>query len=279
MILMKKLFIFLLLGFLLLSLFGYFCAYKILAPRIEADIKNKVQNSLVRNNLPAVQVETDGRDITLRGEVGSEQLKAKALRVATVAGYHTIVDNIVVAQVSNNKFELTELADSEESRQKTAIYLEKNLPKNYMDSLDVGIIPASEGVDGIKGVKNQAAKNCQKSFKSLLSKNKIHFKTARAILIKESSKLLDQFFLVATSCPDAVILIEGYTDSKGSKKSNKKLSQKRAQAVVNYLKQKGIAKNKLKAKGYGEEKPIATNRTPKGRALNRRIEFTVEGVK
>ena len=229
---MKKLFIFLLLGFLLLSLFGYFCAYKRLAPKIEADIKNRVKNSLLRNNLATVQVETNGRDITLKGEVGSEELKAKALRVAAIDGYHTIVNNIVVAQasvalkssfepyflliklkknqsillrgfvpdmplkntllsvansrygkshvtdhlsiksnsplhwqeilmtalnslpdlqqaqikVSNNKFELRGFADSEESRQKIAIYLENNLPKNYTGRLDIGIIPTNEGV-------------------------------------------------------------------------------------------------------------------------------------
>ena len=48
---------------------------------------------------------------------------------------------------------------------------------------------------------------------------------------------------------------------------------------MSYLQKKGINKNNLKAKGQGEEKPIATNKTSKGRALNRRIEFVVEGVK
>src|SRR5690606_5010701 len=56
---------------------------------------------------------------------------------------------------------------------------------------------------------------------------------------------------------------------------NKKLSQRRAQSVVDYLTNKGIPKNRLVAKGYGEEKPVATNDTDEGRQLNRRTEFKV----
>lgn len=261
---MKKLLVFLLLGFFLLSLLGYFCAYKIFSPAIEADIKNRAKSSLIRNNLASIEVEVDGRDITLKGTVSSKELKAKALRVAAIDGYHTIEDKIIVTQgvvsndlshlkqdqkISNDKIELVKEVDFETSDQQSSVFL-----------------------------KNEAAKNCQKNFNDLLSKNKIQFKTGRAVLAKESFTLLDEFVQVITSCPKAVILIEGYTDSKGLEKNNKKLSHKRAKAVANYLQEKGITEENLKTKGYGEEKPIATNRTSKGRALNRRIEFTVEGV-
>jgi outer membrane protein OmpA-like peptidoglycan-associated protein len=71
------------------------------------------------------------------------------------------------------------------------------------------------------------------------------------------------------------IQIEGHTDNKGSDEYNTNLSQGRSQSVVDYLIQQGIDGNRLKAKGFGESKPIESNDTEEGRANNRRVEFTV----
>ena len=76
-----------------------------------------------------------------------------------------------------------------------------------------------------------------------------------------------------TSLPDAVLIVAGHTDSKGSAKYNLKLSQRRAQSVKNYLVKRGIASQRLIAKGYGEAHPMASNKTADGRSLNRRSEF------
>jgi outer membrane protein OmpA-like peptidoglycan-associated protein len=70
--------------------------------------------------------------------------------------------------------------------------------------------------------------------------------------------------------------IEGYTDARGSDTSNQQLSQRRAQAVRDYLSQKGIDASGLEAVGKGEESPVASNDTPDGRASNRRVEIVVE---
>jgi len=70
--------------------------------------------------------------------------------------------------------------------------------------------------------------------------------------------------------------VEGYTDNTGSAATNKKLSQARANAVVAYLKKKGIAANRLTAKGFGPENPIADNKTAAGRAQNRRVELKLK---
>ena len=69
--------------------------------------------------------------------------------------------------------------------------------------------------------------------------------------------------------------IGGYTDGIGSVNYNIKLSQRRAQAVVDYLVSKGVKNNKLKVTGYGKANPIATNDTPEGRSMNRRVEIKV----
>jgi OOP family OmpA-OmpF porin len=67
--------------------------------------------------------------------------------------------------------------------------------------------------------------------------------------------------------------IRGYTDSVGPASYNLELSQRRAEAVKQYLVNAGIDPSRLVAKGYGEADPIASNKTPEGRAQNRRIEF------
>lgn len=73
--------------------------------------------------------------------------------------------------------------------------------------------------------------------------------------------------------PVLKIDIEGHTDITGSAKLNKALSQKRANTIMNFLISKGIAKDRLTATGYGSEKPVATNKTAKGRQENRRVEL------
>jgi OmpA-OmpF porin, OOP family len=102
----------------------------------------------------------------------------------------------------------------------------------------------------------------------------------------ESSKLsLDTTVLKLMEInPELIIEIQAHTDSKGNDQYNLKLSQKRAESVVTYLKSKGIDQSHLKAQGYGESKPIAPNENadgsdnPEGRAKNRRTDFKIIGV-
>jgi len=79
--------------------------------------------------------------------------------------------------------------------------------------------------------------------------------------------------------PDLNVVIEGHTDSVGTAAYNKKLSQRRADAVKKYMVEKeGISANRITAKGFGEERPIASNSTNAGRAKNRRVEAAVDYV-
>ena len=71
-------------------------------------------------------------------------------------------------------------------------------------------------------------------------------------------------------------IVEGYTDSTGSDAVNQKLSIQRASAVRDYLIRQGLPGDQIKAKGYGKERPVASNDTPEGRAQNRRVEIIVQ---
>jgi outer membrane protein OmpA-like peptidoglycan-associated protein len=76
--------------------------------------------------------------------------------------------------------------------------------------------------------------------------------------------------------PDSKIVVEGHTDSQGKADYNRDLSQKRADAVRDYLISRGIAADRIKAVGYGSERPVADNNSAEGRANNRRVEIVVE---
>jgi len=105
---------------------------------------------------------------------------------------------------------------------------------------------------------------------------KVQFETGSAVLKKESESLLDEVAKALSDHPEIKkVRIEGHTDSRAGDKYNKGLSKRRADAVLDYLVGKGIAKKRLVARGYGEEKPIADNKTDDGRFQNRRVEFTI----
>lgn len=103
----------------------------------------------------------------------------------------------------------------------------------------------------------------------------IFFDFDKATLRPESFNELDRLVQLLTENPTIKVEISAHTDSKGSDEYNLKLSQKRAESVVNYLIGKGIAASRLIAKGYGETQPIDTNDTEEGRQNNRRVEFKI----
>jgi OOP family OmpA-OmpF porin len=86
--------------------------------------------------------------------------------------------------------------------------------------------------------------------------------------------LLDEAAVVFVNNPGLRVRIEGHTDNIGTAAYNMKLSLRRANAVMNYFIKKGIAKERLRSEGFGFTRPVATNETAEGRALNRRVQLT-----
>lgn len=105
--------------------------------------------------------------------------------------------------------------------------------------------------------------------------NNIFFDFDKATLRRESQPELNRLVKMLRENPRLRLRIGGHTDNKGSDEYNQKLSENRAQAVVAYLVSKGIAADRLEAKGYGESVPVATNETSEGRQRNRRTEFEI----
>jgi outer membrane protein OmpA-like peptidoglycan-associated protein/tetratricopeptide (TPR) repeat protein len=103
----------------------------------------------------------------------------------------------------------------------------------------------------------------------------VFFDTKKTDLKPASTTELDNVVRLMNENPNMKILISGFTDNVGKPADNLKLSTGRAVAVVNYLVAKGLEKERLSFKGFGEANPIATNDTEEGRALNRRTELSV----
>jgi len=101
----------------------------------------------------------------------------------------------------------------------------------------------------------------------------LRFDLGKTTILAASKPNVDEVVVVMQKNPEMKLEIQGYTDNSGSAKFNKKLSEKRAIAVMNYISSKGIAKNRMTAKGYGIENPAVENDTEENRALNRRVEL------
>lgn len=105
--------------------------------------------------------------------------------------------------------------------------------------------------------------------------NNIFYDFDKSTLRPESKTEIDRLYELLLDNPTMRIELSSHTDGLGSDEYNNRLSQARAQSVVDYLMKKGVSQDRLTAKGYGKAQPVATNSTAEGRQLNRRTEFKV----
>lgn len=105
----------------------------------------------------------------------------------------------------------------------------------------------------------------------------VNFRTGRSDLTPQSYAILDEVATSLVANPSVRIEIGGHTDATGARSRNAALSLARAMSVRAYLASKGIAPDRLQARGYGPDRPVADNRTVEGRAMNRRVELNLLG--
>ncbi len=145
--------------------------------------------------------------------------------------------------------------------------LVKDFPQGWQLKADISVKPAAAPVD---------ATVCQQLFSEVLAKGTIRFESGRSNLDLDSAGLLDHLIEIALRCPTTNIEVAGHTDTDGDRATNQALSEKRAQAVVDYLVKAGLPAGRFAAIGYGSTQPVAANDTDDGKARNRRIEFVVK---
>ena len=111
---------------------------------------------------------------------------------------------------------------------------------------------------------------------SITIADKVQFETGKAEILPPSFGLLDEVAAVMNENPQLELLqVEGHTDSTGSAAINRKLSQDRAESVMKYLVARGVKKGRMVPKGFGPDRPIASNDDDAGREANRRVEFNI----
>ena len=103
----------------------------------------------------------------------------------------------------------------------------------------------------------------------------VNFDFDKSIIRVESYPVLEHAVNVLKENPDMQIVISGHTDSFGSDEYNQKLSERRVNAVYDYLTSKGISENRISKKAFGEKEPVRDNNSPLNRAFNRRVEFKI----
>jgi OOP family OmpA-OmpF porin len=117
------------------------------------------------------------------------------------------------------------------------------------------------------------AEACKKDLNEAVKSDVVQFESDSAELKPESVATLNKLVAIYRKCPGANIEIAGHTDSTGGAQKNLDLSLRRAAAVRDYFVEAGLPRSNFVARGYGETRPLTANRTARGRALNRRIEF------
>jgi outer membrane protein OmpA-like peptidoglycan-associated protein/tetratricopeptide (TPR) repeat protein len=216
-------------------------------------------------------------------------LESKTLGTISIAGTVKNVQGnaiagaqIIVKDNITGKLIETYYTDSDSG----SYYFILNRGQNYNLSYEAkGYLFQSENVNVPKQpeysvlTKNIVLEKVQIGSKIVL--NNIFFDSNKATLRKESNLEIEKLLKLMKEYPELTVEVAGHTDSKGNDDANLKLSQMRAQAVVNALVKKGINSNYLVAKGYGETMPIASNTLPngkpdlKGMQQNRRVEMKI----
>jgi len=156
-----------------------------------------------------------------------------------------------------------------------------NLKSVYGDNLRVGSLEAASSVTESNRMASEALSSLRPGYSAedltgALNKQIINFAPGSAQIPRESRELLDQSASAIKSAPTGTVLeVGGHTDNTGNAAANQKLSQQRADAVRRFLVNEGVGADSLVSKGYGSDKPVASNDTQEGKFQNRRIEYSV----
>jgi OOP family OmpA-OmpF porin len=226
--------------------------------------------------------------IVVAGTVADEQSKASLLaRLRAVYGAERVVDQLAVGTVSmpanwneylqklispslkmisrgqlkvdGNNVSLRGDVANEAQRQQIAVEIAASLNPTYTVNNGLRVVASEQGV-----------------LDAALANRIIEFESGKATLTESGKVILDQMSVALLKLRDKKVEVIGHTDNSGSRAGNLSLSQARAEAVRAYVAARGVKPELISVSGEGPDRPVADNRTPEGKARNRRIEFKVQ---
>lgn len=200
------------------------------------------------------------KDLSYVAQRKAEHAEALANDAAAVQQREQAVADAQQARLANAQRTQSELAQTKESlgREKAARADAERRAKEAMDNLA-----------RIAAVKEEARGTV------ITLSGGVLFASGKWELLPIAQEKLTQVAQALKEQEDATIVVEGHTDSLGSASANQELSQNRARSVRDFLVSRGLPSERVSAQGYGPDRPIADNKSPEGRANNRRVEIVV----
>ncbi|OGU54403.1 MAG: hypothetical protein A2V66_00090 [Ignavibacteria bacterium RBG_13_36_8] len=242
------------------------------------------------NNRADATLDDSYISLQINTSLGIEWKIGRDWKFLTEFGYHTITDNYFdgmrgsdgaggLLGVNNDTYLSINLG--------FLYYFDKGLPSRLCQIYSgLSVPPKTEPIDYAR-IENIVERHIPKEVEKQIVVEKpvevssrwvlvgVNFDANSARLRPEAYPILLHAVQTLLRNPDMRVEIQGYTDNTGSERTNQILSEKRANAVRDYLVARGIMASRLRAVGYGETRPIADNGTASGRAMNRRIEFRI----
>jgi len=216
---------------------------------IEADLARGVEQALAAYAITDLQIEADGRDLYLAGEI------SRNMTADYVAGIAGGVWGVREVDASGLKQRLSLLDRDDPMNARFDSRKIVRLGGDLSNPMDAG--------------------TCQRTMARFAAVSRVYFEAGGASPMLKSYPLLNDLAMVAYQCPETSIVIGGHTDSEGDREFKLRLSLARAEAVERFFYLAGIRAERMQIVAYGDSQPIASNTTAEGRGANRRITFDV----
>lgn len=241
---------------------------------------------------PLVVISVSDERVLLAGRAPQDAIDIAVTRAADAFGSSMVTNDMFAGNVSDARWLaplwrmmplFTRAGSLEITVDGAVARLEGEVPSlELIDEIanDMNSLAAVAGMAVINNLRFDAAAAaaaCPAEDLNALLDEAVLFGSASDDLADEGRSDLDAVAALLLACEGVPVEVAGHTDSNGSASFNLDLSERRAQAVVDYLIEQGMDEDRLAAVGYGETQPIADNSTAEGRAQNRRIEFVVGG--
>lgn len=228
--------------------------------RINSEIARTTADSFARAAFGSATVRTTARvDDTLPANWSSRVLAGlEALSRLSNGAVTVTPDALTISGNTGNQNASSEIAG----------FLAEKLGDSEHFEIEIAY---QEKLDPLLGI--PTPEQCEAQIVEIIGNRKITFEPGSATLDLATQDIMDEIAELLQLCGDIPLVIAGHTDSQGREVMNQQLSQDRAQAVVDALRQRRVLTASYEVRGYGEEQPIASNDTEEGREANRRIEF------